>query len=229
MDIQEFKTQYYFFQPEMYGNIYAFVDFGNVRPWAKDFWPDENRFRFCSEVDIKKLSEVCDWVKPKRKFFYYGHFAKRNDLDINHRLNVRHRSSFFRIDKALKSGFLTKTKEVKVISQYDEDGKFLGKLPKCNFDVEITMDMLMKINKYDSVMLFSGDSDFGELLSYLKNKDKKIIVICTRSRMSKELWRVADKFIPAESLRNFLKYENKKTLSRNKSGEDRNTNLLSFR
>ena len=181
-------------------------------------WPEENKFRFCAEVDIEKLSEVCSWVKPIKKFFYYGHFSEKRDLNESHKINIKYKNSIFRINKAKKSGFIVQTKEIKIIPQYDEEGKFLGKLPKCNFDVEITMDMLMKINKYDSVMLFSGDSDFGGLLNYLKAKDKKIIIVCTRDRMSKELWRVVDKFIPAESLRNFLKYTIKKNTPPRKGG-----------
>lgn len=128
MDLQEFKTQYFLFDPVPYGRILSVVDFGNVRPWAKELWPDEN-------------------------------------------------------------------------------GLFLGKLPKCNFDVEITMDLLLQVDSYDSVLLFSGDSDFSGLLNYLKSLGKKIIVICTRKRMSAELQRVAEKYIPAETLRAFLRYE----------------------
>ena len=45
---------------------------------------------------------------------------------------------------------------------------------------EIAMDLLSKIKNYDTVMLFSGDSDFGGLMDYLKNNGEKIIVVCTR-------------------------------------------------
>ncbi len=93
-----------------------------------------------------------------------------------------------------------------MIPHYDDGGKFIGKLPKCNFDVEMTMTMLQKIEKYDTVMMFSGDSDFGGLLGYLKNKGKKVIVVCTRNRMSTELESMADIFIPAETLKDFLSY-----------------------
>jgi len=70
----------------------------------------------------------------------------------------------------------------------------------------MTMTMLQKIDKYDTVMLFSGDSDFGGLLGYLKSKGKKVVIVCTRNRMSTELQTVADKFIPAENLAQFLQY-----------------------
>ncbi|OGH87633.1 MAG: hypothetical protein A3J93_03885 [Candidatus Magasanikbacteria bacterium RIFOXYC2_FULL_42_28] len=206
MDLESFKGKYYLFNPEQFGNIFVFVDFGNVRPWAKDFWPKENKFRFCKEIDIAKLADVCNWINPKKKFFYYGHFKSRLDLFKNHPENIKSRNSIFRLDKARGCGFLVKTKEIKMVPHHDEDGLFVGKAPKCNFDVEITMDLLTKIHKYDTVVLFSGDSDFSGLLSYLKNRNKKIVVVCTRARMSKELQEVADKFIPAESLKEFLVY-----------------------
>lgn len=200
--MQDLKAQYYFFDPIEFGRVFVFIDFGNVRPWAKDFWPEENKFRISVEVDIAKLAEVCNWVSPLKKFFYYGHFGEDQGKE-------KHNKSVWRIDKAGRSGFQVKTKPIKMIPHYDEDGVFAGKFPKCNFDVEMTMTMLQKIEKYDTVMLFSGDSDFGALLGYLKSKGKKVIIVCTRNRMSKELQTVADKFIPAENLAQFLQYSSK--------------------
>jgi uncharacterized LabA/DUF88 family protein len=202
MELSDFSGKYYFFDKQEFGRVFVFIDFGNVRPWAKEFWPEENKFRFSIEVDISKLAQVCNWICPVKKFFYYGHYDDKQDVD-------KHKKSVFRIDKARDSGFQVKTKPIKMIPRYDEEGKFIGRFPKCNFDVEMTMTMLQKIEKYDTVMIFSGDSDFGGLLGYLKNKGKKVIVVCTRNRMSKELETVADKFIPAETLKSFLKYEPK--------------------
>lgn len=208
MNLEEFKATYYLFNPDEYGKIYAFIDFGNVRPWAKELWPEENKFRFSVEIDIAKIANICNWGKVERKLFYYGYFSQKDDLPNTHETNIKHRKSIFRINKARDSGFNVKSKEIKMVPHYDDEGKFVGKFPKCNFDVEITMDMLNKIEKYDTILLFSGDSDFGGLLSHLKNKGKKVIIVCTRTRMSSELEKVADKFIPAETLAQFLKYEN---------------------
>src|SRR3989344_4742308 len=195
--LDDIVAKYYFFNPSEYGRIYVFIDFGNVRAWAKDLWQEEHKYRICVEVDIKKLSEICNLVKPEKKRFYYGYFHKNEERTDN----TKHYQSILRISKARKNGFEVETKEIKIIPYYDEDGKYMGKISKCNFDGEITMDMLQKIEKYDSVVLFSGDSDFVKLLSYLKNKSKKIIVVCTRKSMSKELDEIKDKFIPAESLK----------------------------
>ena len=207
MNLEELKSNFYFPGSESFGRIFTFVDFGNVRPWAENFWPEENKKRINTEIDIKKLSEVCDWLKPRKKIFYYGHFAEREDLNREHKFNVMHKDSIFRLDRARKSGFQVKSKEVKLIPIYDDKGNYVKKMPKCNFDVEITMDMLTKIQKYDTVVLFSGDSDFALLLKYLKTKNKKIVIVCTRKGMSRELDEVSDLFIPAESLKKFLKLE----------------------
>jgi hypothetical protein len=59
------------------------------------------------------------------KFFYYGHFGKDQGLE-------KYNKSVWRIDKAEKAGFRVKTKPVKMIPHYDEDGSFAGKFPKCN-------------------------------------------------------------------------------------------------
>lgn len=208
MNFTELKAEYYLFKKADFGRVYVFVDFGNVRPWAKELWPEENRFRISQEVDIAKLAEIINWVTPIKRLFYYGRYTENINFSKEHENNKKYRASMFRLDKARKSGFEVKTKDIKMIPHYDESGVFLNKVPKCNFDVEITMDMITKSEKYDTVMLFSGDSDFGGLLSYLKSKGKKVIVVCTRNRMSKELQAVADVFIPAETLNSFLKLEN---------------------
>jgi uncharacterized LabA/DUF88 family protein len=212
VNLDDLKRNYYLFDPASLGRIFVFVDFGNVRPWAKEFWPEENKSRICIEIDIRKLSEFCDLVEPVTKFFYYGFFSRHGALSEQHPLNIKYRNSAFRLDKARKSGFSVRSKEIKMILHYDDNGEFLGKTPKCNFDVEIALDVMKKIEQYDTIMLFSGDSDFGKLLGYLKSKGKKIVVVSTRDRMSVELERVADKFVPAETIKNLLRYDNKNTL-----------------
>jgi len=205
MNSNELKAEYYLFKKADFGRVYVFVDFGNVRPWAKELWPEENKFRISQELDIIKLAEIINWIFPVKKLFYYGRYTENINFPKDHENNKKYRASIFRLDKARKSGFEVKTKDIKMIPHYDESGVFLNKMPKCNFDVEITMDMITKAEKYDTVMLFSGDSDFGGLLNYLKSKGKRVVVVCTRNRMSKELQAVADIFIPAETLSNFLR------------------------
>ena len=67
--------------------------------------------------------------------------------------------------------------------------------PKCNFDVEIAMDMLDDVEKATTVLLFSGDSDFLEPLERLKVKGKKIGIIGVRDNVAGELHNIKDKYI----------------------------------
>jgi uncharacterized LabA/DUF88 family protein len=210
MDVRELKRNYYLFDPKEYGRIFAFVDFSNVRHWAKSFWPEENKKYLRREIDIYKLSEVIDFVKPEKKFFYYGHYREHPGLPSENPFNIKFRQSIYRIDKARKAGFHVRTKDIKEIDHFDDEGKFLGRISKCNFDVEMAMDMLLKLEKYDSVFLWSGDSDFHYLLQHLKSKKKKTITICGRDFASEELRHNSDLFIPADPLRDLLEYIPKK-------------------
>lgn len=211
MDLSDLKRNRFLFDPLTHGRIFVFVDFSNVRHWAKAFWPDENRDRFRKEVDIQKLAELCDLVHPRLKFFYYGYFRNYPGPPFDYPLNHKHRQSVFRIDKARKSGFVVRTKEIKEIDSINDAGKFVGRVNRCNFDIEITMDMLLKIDKYDTAMLWSGDSDFHFLLQYLKSKKKKVITVCARKFASDELRRYSDLFIPADPLKELIVFDRTKT------------------
>lgn len=58
---------------------------------------------------------------------------------------------------------------------------------KANFDVEISVDAVSWLKNYDVFLLFSGDSDFAYLASYLKKKKKKVIVLSRRGHIANEL------------------------------------------
>ena len=204
MDFQAFRRDNLLFNPKDFGKIFAFVDFSNVRYWAKSFWPLDNRERLVKEIDIAKVAQLIDMVGTATKFFYYGYYRARRSLPPEHPSNISHRNSVFRIDKARKAGFTVRTKNIKIIDTYDEAGRRQGQVHKCNFDVEITMDAIRELPKYDTAFLWSGDSDFGPLLAYLRSKGKKIVTICARAFASSELRKASAPFIPADRLREQL-------------------------
>ncbi len=76
---------------------------------------------------------------------------------------------------------------------------------KSNFDVEMTMDILLERQSYDICILFSGDSDFHALAKKLKDFGKKLIVYSTRKMISWELKLAVDKYIFIEDLKNIVK------------------------
>jgi uncharacterized LabA/DUF88 family protein len=78
------------------------------------------------------------------------------------------------------------------------------KRQQSDFDVKIAIDLVLMARKFDSVIMVSGDSDFEPALKYLKEKKKKIIVISNRGHVSKELIKLADRYIPLETLKNYI-------------------------
>ena len=83
-------------------------------------------------------------------------------------------------------GFEVRKKELKRISTIDE------KLGECvkekgNMDVEMTIDVMHHIEKYNTAIFFTGDSDFLALISYIMNKGKKTFVFSSQNNISEEL------------------------------------------
>lgn len=67
--------------------------------------------------------------------------------------------------------------------------------PKCNFDVEMAMDMLDDAEKLTAVLLFSGDSDLVGPLERLKVKNKKVGIVGVRGKVAGELHSIKDKYV----------------------------------
>jgi uncharacterized LabA/DUF88 family protein len=155
------------------GNVIVFIDAANLESSLKDLeW----------YMDYKKLYNYFkNYTKLVGIRFYSANFD-----------NVAH-NNFFTILKRI--GFKLITKKLKII--------FNGKnnIRKANFDVEITLDSLNLIDKYDTLVLFSGDSDFDCLIKFLRQKRKNIIVVSTRYHISKELIECSNKYIDLEKLK----------------------------
>ncbi len=49
--------------------------------------------------------------------------------------------------------------------------------PKCDFDAEIARDLVLEIDKYQNLILFSGDGDFASTVKYLIEKEKRIFIV----------------------------------------------------
>lgn len=58
---------------------------------------------------------------------------------------------------------------------------------KADFDVEISVDAVSWLNNFDTFVLFSGDSDFVYLTSFLKKHKKRVLVLSRRGHVADEL------------------------------------------
>lgn len=127
----------------------------------------------------KKSGYWLDWVKVKK---YFG--EQYSVLEYRYYIGLRKNDNGMRkfLKKLKKIKFNLITKPVKIV--YDEKG---NRFEKANFDVEITADTILLSNKYDIVILFSGDSDFVYLNKILKQLKKNLIIYSTRKTLAWEL------------------------------------------
>ncbi len=158
------------------GKIAVFVDASNV-------YHSQNQLGW--RIDFQRLKRYFEKNGALYKIYYYtafdpDHPQQRKFLD------------FLEI-----IGFTVRKKKVKFIK--DRNHK-LGGFHKGNLDVELTIDAVDSSNKFQSFILFSGDSDFDALLKYMKAYKKKCIVISTKNHISLELIKQA-KFIDLKKLR----------------------------
>ena len=183
MNQQELKLYSLGIDKEKFGKIYTTVDFGNVNHWydkdRRDWDNNDLNDNQKLIIDIQKLSSFIDLFSEQKRFYYGWH--------------KRIKSSWHILIEAENKGFIKCTKEIQYIKHYiddielasssrtiieDADGKYI-KIPKSNFDVEISIDAIRLIERYDTFCLLSGDSDFTRLINFLGKKGKKIIIIAS--------------------------------------------------
>lgn len=73
------------------------------------------------------------------------------------------------IEKLKKRGYQVTAKEVKMIKTAN-----LPPIPKGSLDVELALDAYRFRKQFDTLVLFSGDSDFAYLLDLLKKDGKQV-------------------------------------------------------
>jgi len=115
------------------------------------------------------------------------------------------------LQKMRQFGYIVKTKEVKWIKTNQK--KIIG---KGSLDIELALDLTHKTRQYDTALLFSGDSDFAPAVAFIQSKQKQVIAFSSRGHISRELARQANRYIPFESLKQFIQRKNHPALKRGK-------------
>lgn len=192
-----------------FGRVFSFVDFGNV-----DYWFEEDR----SGVDGVALAANQKLVIDLQKLFdFAGAFSEKTKIYYGHDPQLKKSMGFLFIIKKIFGGNNVETKAIQKIKHYpnagelsintrptgcDARGEFI-RILKCNFDVEICVDAIRLLDKYDTCCLFSSDADFRRLFDYLKGKGKKIILI-KGGYAQYDLKKLADKVINAQDIKQYI-------------------------
>jgi uncharacterized LabA/DUF88 family protein len=187
----------------------VYIDYGNVRPWSEKLgW----------HIDLKRLKQFLDSFDTIEAInFYNGYLAgnERSDREKAEAENCKYYlrtkpvkilkfsidvSSILPDSTVLLNQFirraLLKKYEISTIEYLNDRFKDMNKRGeyfiedmKCNFDVEIGVDMLLDCerNNAEVFVLWSGDSDFVDPIEKLISAGKKVILFATVRKVAKEL------------------------------------------
>lgn len=162
------------------GRIGVFIDEANLFHSQKTLgW----------RIDYQKLFLILYELNlGLRNIFLYTGYIQENTKQINFH------------SKLVDYGYTVHSKKVKEIK--DKNGSTNR---KGNLDVELALDAFQFNDIYDTLILFSGDSDFSYLIDILKERNKKIIIVSTKDHVSIELLK-RGKFIEINKLRNLIEF-----------------------
>ena len=153
--------------------VYVFIDAANV-------WNAVKSVKKFIEYTMLKEYFRKNFSADKVEIFYYDAYPKTGTRDYD--LDAKHKFYTY-LKKGL--GFTVQKKELKRISVIGESGETV--VEKGNMDVEITIDAMHNIQKYNIAVFFSGDADFLALVNYLKNEGKKVYIFSSQGNISHEL------------------------------------------
>jgi len=154
--------------------IYIFIDVANV--WSAQ----KSKRHLMDYTKIKSFIET-KFAGTVRAVFYYEAYPKNETREYS--TDGTHKFMTF-LEKKL--GFTIRKKPLKQIHTES------GTQEKGNMDVEITIDAIHQKNKYDRAVFFTGDSDFLQLISYLRHGGKKVYIFSSENNISTELRTGAD-------------------------------------
>lgn len=150
----------------------------------------------------KKLGWTLDWAKVKNFFE-----TDRDILEWKYYSGIRENDEkmlkYFRYLNALE--FILISKPLKKIQVKDfqkfPEAQPSGYIFKSNFDVEMSLDMVLDKADFSDVILFSGDSDFDFTVKKLRDLGKNTIVVSSKKTLSWELKLACAKVLYLEDLK----------------------------
>ncbi len=197
------------------GKTRVYIDYANVRPWSvKLGW----------HIELKRLKQFLDSFDTVEAVNFYNGYLAGDERSEKEKTEAENNKYFLRtkpvkiiklsIDVSsvlpdstvLLSQFipraLLKKYEITTIEYLNErfkdmnkKGEYVIEDMKCNFDVEIGVDMLLDCerNSAEVFVLWSGDSDFADSIEKLISAGKKVILFATVHKVSRELSALTDK------------------------------------
>lgn len=168
--------------------IFVFIDASNI--WEVQKSKGKN-------IDYEKLKKYLNLKFSQYDLVYYFYTAYPAEGTRDHSTDGMHRFYTF-LKKGLK--FIVRKKPLKRIVYKAGETELIRE--KGNMDVELTIDAVHNVDKYKDAIIFSGDSDFLELVNYMKRDNKKVFVFSSRNNISQELRSAANTYTDILTIQN---------------------------
>lgn len=192
-----------------------YIDYANVRPWSNKLgW----------HIDIKRLKQFLDSFDTVEDVNFYNGYLEGDERSEKEIKEIQDRKYVVRtkpvkimrfpidvssipkdstalLDQFIRRALLRKY-EVETVEYLNErfrdmnkKGEYVIEDRKCNFDVEIGVDMLLDFEKNgtESFILWSGDSDFANPIERLLKAGRKVTIFATAGKVSRELSALREK------------------------------------
>jgi len=206
-----------------------YIDYANVRPWSEKLgW----------HIDLKRLKQFLDSFNTIEAVNFYNGYIDGDEKSKAEIEEIENRKYVVRtkpvkimkfvidassvpadstalLDQFIRRSLLRKyeVETVEYLNNRFKDMNKKGELyiedRKCNFDVEIGVDMLLDFerNGTDTYILWSGDSDFADPVEKLLKAGKNVALFATTRKVSKELSALRDSgliIFDIQKIRNFI-------------------------
>lgn len=152
------------------------------------------------DEELMDLEKLFEFLKEK---------LKRRSNQLNEAQIILLERNIQRVKFYLKLkefGYFLRLKPTKIYKETDGTTK-----KKANCDVDMTFDIMKTIDKFDEVIILSGDGDFAILLKYLMGKGKKVTVLARGERTAKEIRQlVGGNFRDFHKIRHKIEFFDKK-------------------
>lgn len=158
--------------------LYVFID-------ASNLWQAQKAKGKMFDYEKLKYFLKEKFSATEIEIFYYTAYPKEGTREQSQ--DGKHKF-FTYLKKGL--GFTVRKKELKRIVEHTESGDTIQE--KGNMDVEMTIDAIHFLKKYEEAVMFTGDSDFLALVNYIRNGGKKVYIFSSKNNVSQELRTGAD-------------------------------------
>ena len=211
------------------GTVNMYIDYANVRPWS-------NKLKW--HIDIRRLKQFFDSFNNVNKIKFYSGTLAGNDDSVKfinelEKLKYEVKTKSVKIIRLSVDATSTQIDSPALLNQFvrralmrkynidtieflnekfaemNKAGIYFIEDRKCNFDVEIGVDMLIDYerNNIDTYVLWSGDSDFYNPIKQLLDNNKNVALFATSRRVSTELNNLKPKglfIFDIQKIRNFI-------------------------